>query len=81
MTAFSLFRMLRKFDDYGYPIQVNYKGEATYQSFLGGMLTLLVNVMTLMIVVIGLKKVLLMDDPNITSFPRPVTAEERESLS
>ena len=74
MTAFSLFRMLRKFDDYGYPIRLRYKGEATYQSFLGGVLTLTVQVLTFIIVVIGLKKVLLMGDPNITSFPRPVTA-------
>ena len=81
MKAFSILRVLRKFDDYGYPINLRYKGEKTYQSFFGGVLTLLVKVLTLILVIIGLQKGLVMTDPNITSFPRPVSADERQSLT
>ena len=60
---------------------MRYKGEVTHQSFLGGILTLAVQVLTTMIVVIGVQKVWMMSDSNITSYPRPVSAEERETLN
>ena len=81
MQPFSLLRLLRKFDDFGYPISLRYKGEKTYQSFVGGVLSLLVSFLTLLIVIFGMRNVLFMRDPKVTSFPRPVSAEERQSLA
>ena len=37
-------------------------------------------IVTLIIAIIGIQKVILMSDPNITSLPKHVSAEERESL-
>ena len=81
MQLFSLLRFVRSLDDYGSPIELTYKGKTSHQTFMGGVCSLGVQVLTLIIVVIGVRKVLFMTDPNITSYARPVSAEERESLS
>ena len=45
--SFSLRRILRSLDDFGHPITLTYKGEETYQSCLGGIITLVVSAFTL----------------------------------
>ena len=44
---FSLRRIVRSLDDFGHPITLTYKGEETYQSCLGGIVTLVVIAFTI----------------------------------
>ena len=43
---FNLRQFVRSLDDFGHPITLTYKGEEMYQSFLGGIITLLVSAFT-----------------------------------
>ena len=66
-------------DDFGHKLNLRYKGEETLQSWQGGALSILVQVLTFVIVIIGAQKVFDMKDPQITQILRPL--EEDESLS
>ena len=71
--SFSLGRLLRSLDDFGHPITLTYKGEETYQTCLGGVITVVVSAFTMVMAVVKIQQVIEMSDPNITSFPRPMT--------
>ena len=73
-------RMLRSLDNFGHPIQLNYKGNETYQSACGGLLTIAVQVITLIASISALTEVFGMKDPKITSFTRPLTEKDRDDL-
>ena len=78
MKAFSLLRFIRSLDDFGHPIKLSYKGEDTYQSFFGGVFTLLVQVLTAVLIFTGFKKVINIADATISGYVRPVSSEERQ---
>ena len=77
---FSLQRLIRSFDDFGHPITLTYKGEETYQSCLGGLLTFFVSAFTLAMAATKIQSVVQMSDPIVTSFSRPLTLAMREDL-
>ena len=77
---FKFMRMLRSLDNFGHPIQLNYKGNETYQSACGGLLTIAVQVITLIASISALTEVFGMKDPKITSYTRPLTEEDRDDL-
>ena len=72
-----MLRFIRSLDDFGHPIKLSYKGEDTYQSFLGGVFTLAVQVLTAVLIFIGVKKVLNVSDATVSGYVRPVSTEER----
>lgn len=77
---FSFSKAVRKFDDFGHPIALTYKGDDSHQSFLGGILTLMVMIFTATMVVIKIDQVVSMDEPAITSFARPLSDDHKKEL-
>ena len=81
MKQFSLLRLVRSLDDFGHRLNLRYKGEETLQSWQGGALSLLVQILTFVIVIIGVQKVLEMKDPKITQILRPLEEDEVLDIS
>ena len=77
---FSLSGAVRLFDDLGHPIRLTYKGSETYQSFLGGVLSIGVLAFTIAMVITKVTAVVSMSDPIITSYPRQLTNSERKDI-
>ena len=42
-------KLLKQADGFGHPIEVNYKGETSYKTVCGGLLTLVVYIVTMII--------------------------------
>lgn len=76
MTS-SIMSFVVGFDNFGHPAQLTYKGKQTFQTKLGGLCSIVIKVMTIVMVVIGLKSMMLMEDPEITSFTRFLTGKEK----
>ena len=64
----SVRRFLKKQDDYGHPVTINYKGEDKYQTAWGAFLTILQKIFILVVAVFGLVDLFAFKDPNITQF-------------
>ena len=79
--GFSLRKFIRPLDDFGHPLSLTYKGQETHQSCAGGLLTLLVMVLTVMMALIKVQKVFTMSDPTIVSFARPLTEKMRSEIN
>ena len=75
-----LSRFLRGRDSFGHPVQVLFKGRETYNSVLGGFCTLLLQLLTAVMIYKAIEEVLLMNDPTITSFTKPLTTAARKDL-
>ena len=56
-------RFLRNRDSFGHSITLVYKGRDTYNSVVGGILTLLVQALTLVMVIQAVQELFLMQDP------------------
>ena len=56
-------RFLRDRDSFGHSVQLVYRGSKTYKSVIGGIVTLLVNAMTLILVIQACAELFLMKDP------------------
>ena len=77
---FSVGNQLRGFDTFGHPIHVNFKGDESYNTRMGGVLTIVVLGFTLTQIVISLLKIVTMNDPDITEFSKPLSAGDREEI-
>ena len=75
-----LSRFLRNRDNFGHTIKLEYKRQETYSSVIGGIWTLLVQGMTLVMVIQAFKELYLMEDPTITSYSRPMNQEDISAL-
>ena len=78
---FSLGKVLKSRDAFGHRIDVTYKGRETHNSITGGVLTLLVQVFTGFLTLAALAEVFEMQDPQISSFQRPVASDERSTFA
>ena len=63
-------------DQFSSPISVNYNGNDTYGTKLGGILTLGVQVVSFAFLVQTLIDLVQMNDPTINAYDRPIYAEE-----
>ena len=45
--GYSLWSLLRQVDDFGHPMNLTFKGEVTYQTLIGGLFRIVVQVLTL----------------------------------
>jgi len=72
--------LLRGRDELGHPIQLTYKGEDTHQSMLGALVTIAVQIFTLVVAIKSLQEVALMEDPEIVSYARPMSLADRKSI-
>ena len=64
----SLSKLLKSIDSFGHPIQVNYKGEETFKSQVGGVLSLLSLALTLVLVLKAVIEMVVMEEPTLTEF-------------
>ena len=67
-------------DIFGENFLITYKKKETYQTKLGGVCSLLVKTLTLVMLVVLLKSMFLMEDPEIVSFSRPLKTSEKDDL-
>ena len=64
----SFSNLLKSIDSFGHPIQVNYKGEETFKSLVGGVLSLLSLALTLVLVLKAVNEIVAMEEPTLTEF-------------
>ena len=75
---FSFLRLITGRDSFGHPINLFYKGEETHQSLLGGIITILIQATTLILLFSSIMEVFEMEEPQVTSYERPIFPDERE---
>ena len=75
-----MLRLLESLDIFGENFPITYKKKETYQTKLGGVCSLLVKTLTLVMLVVLLKSMVLMEDPEIVSFSRPLKTSEKDDL-
>ena len=75
MKGNSLTRFLRNRDSFGHAVQLIYKGNKTYNSIFGGIITLMIQTLTLIMVIQAVTELASMEDPLIINYPKPLTLE------
>ena len=70
-------KLVRGVDAFGHDIKMNYKSEESYNSVLGGIITIGVYVLTLVLVVKAVTEIIYIQDPSLTEYTKPLTLEER----
>ena len=79
--AASLFtRFLRERDSFGHTIQVAYKGKTTHNSVLGGILTLVVKALTLIMLLRAVEELVFMRDPLVLNQTKPIPMADRADV-
>ena len=73
-------RFMLNRDSFGHEMKLEYKQRETYNSVFGGILTLLVQGLTLAMVIQAIKELALMEDPLITNFTKPVNPDDISNL-
>ena len=73
-------RFLRNRDSFGHSVKLGYKGNDKYYSAIGGILTLFVQVLSLVMVIQAIDELYVMRDPLITNYAQPLTKEQRSQL-
>ena len=77
---FRFFNILRSFDDFGHPMSLTYKGEETFQTSLGGLLSIAVRVLTLIMAIKAAVEVFMMYEPKINSLAKPLSVDDRNEM-
>ena len=67
-------------DIFGHPMQMVFKGRESYNSIIGGIVTIIMQLLTSIIIIQALVEVLFMNDPKILSYPLPLSREDRIGL-
>ena len=73
-------RFLHNRDVFGEPIHVAYKGHETYRTTPGSLLTLLMQVMTVIYLAIKVSEVIHLSDPQIVNYKQPLTKEDKRDV-
>ena len=75
---FSLIGLLSSLDEFGHPMSLTYKGEFTYQTLIGGILTIVMQVLVAIVIINAAIEIYNVNDPTITSFERFIPLSDRE---
>ena len=75
-----LSRFLRNRDSFGHTLQLVYKGRETYNSIIGGIFTLLMQGLTLVMVIYAVQNLFIMTDPVILNYTKPLTPQDKSKL-
>ena len=78
---FGISKALKSVDMYGHPINVNYRGENSYKTSYGGLLSLLTYFLTIIMVVRATEELVLMKDPSVKVDQKPLSYADREELA
>lgn len=68
-------RYLRGIDAFGHEIRVNYEGEESFNTTLGGVLTIVVKALTLALLVIAVQEMIMMEEPTVSVIERSLSEE------
>ena len=77
---FSLNGLLQGFDSFGHKIDVNYNGQSSYKTLLGGILTIGMYILTSILVFNSVSEIFTMQDPTLTEYNRPFSTNEKADL-
>ena len=77
---FSILNLLSSLDEFGHPMSLTYKGEFTYQTLIGGVLSIIMQVLVAIMIINAVIEVYNVDEPTITSFERFIPLEDRNEL-
>ena len=80
MKTDKFFRFLSNRDLFGHSFQLLYKGDEAYNTVIGGILTLMVQLLTLVMAIRAYEEVVMMNDPRIINYTKPVGSEEISDL-
>ena len=72
--------MLRSADLFGHQVGVNYKGKEFYNTIFGGVVSLSVCLLTLVLAINTTIELILMNDPTVTEYLKPLSSEDRSAL-
>ena len=73
-------KTLRSLDDFGHPMSLTYKGEETFQTSFGSLLSIAVRILTLIMAMNAAIEVVMMYEPKITSLARPLSESDRNEM-
>ena len=76
----SVLNLVRNRDIFGHPITVFYKGEDAYSTFFGGMMSLVVKVLTFVLFLQAIQEIIHMEQPMVNTFENILTLEAREEI-
>ena len=80
MNKFYFGRLLRHLDVFGHRVSLNYKGNETYTTVLGGVLSIIVYGLTLILAIRAMQEILMMDEPSLTEYEKPLSLSDRAEL-
>ena len=81
MKMLRFFRLLLKLDHLGHKFSLNYKGEETYQTLIGALLTIVSMVLVGILLVLKATEVIDMKDPTVQVYSRSIYKKEVDSLN
>ena len=73
---FSLVRLLVAMDDFGHKQPLTYKGSETFQTYVGAIISLAIEIFTLVTFVLYTKSMVLMEEPEVQNYTVPLTKQE-----
>ena len=73
-------RFLKNNDRFGHSVNLSYKGRETYTTVPGGMLSLMVSIMTIIMIYQAIIELIYMNEPIIKNISKPLTKEEKADL-
>ena len=76
-----LAKFLHSRDIFGHRIDVYYKGRESFNTSLGGLLTIMTQSLTAVLIYKALFEVIFMEEPEIVSYSKPLTKDEKGDLS
>ena len=72
--------LVRSLDNFGHSIKVNYRGEESFNSFFGGVMTIMVYSLTLVMVIRAVNEIHLMEDPILSEYSRPINIYHKRGI-
>ena len=77
---FSLTALLRNRDAFGHPIGVYFNGEDSYQTLLGGFMTLVAQILTFVLITQAIQEIIGMEEPVVTMYENFLDADARDEI-
>ena len=77
----SLSKLIKERDSLGHPIRLLLRGEDSYRTICGGLVSIAIQIMTMILIYESLINIVFMDSPEIISFEKPMSVEDKKSLA
>ena len=74
-------KFLHSRDIFGHRIDIYYKGRERFSTALGGLLTIMTQCLTAVLIYNALYEIIFMEEPEIVSYSKPLTKSEKGDIS